>query len=110
MDGFSQKRNFPNCNEAIDGKHLLIHCRRVTAVVNAACVLHNFLGCDVISAPDSCATVSLLSTQLVSRGRIGAVGAALRDRLCYFINDKSAVLWPRQSAHLDVNIYWKPRK
>ncbi|KAL1479356.1 hypothetical protein MTO96_051911 [Rhipicephalus appendiculatus] len=58
----------------------------VTAIVNAARVLHNFLCSDVISAPDSCAEASpvgsLLSGQPASRGRIGAVGAAVRDRMC----------------------------
>ncbi|KAL3182478.1 hypothetical protein MRX96_007166 [Rhipicephalus microplus] len=87
---------------------------RVTAIVNAACVLHNFLGSDMSSAPDSCAetspAVSMLSGPAASRGRIGAVGAALRDKLCCFFNDKGAVPWQRQSAHLDVNIYRRPRQ
>ncbi|KAH7981292.1 hypothetical protein HPB49_022942 [Dermacentor silvarum] len=87
---------------------------RVTAIVNAACVLHNFLGNDVISAPDLNVepnpAASLLSGQAASRGRIGAVGAAVRDKLSSFFNDMGAVPWQRQFAHLDVSIYRKPRK
>ncbi|KAL3177528.1 hypothetical protein MRX96_039093 [Rhipicephalus microplus] len=87
---------------------------RVTAIVNAACVRRNFLGSDMSSAPDSCAetspAVSMLSVPAASRGRIGAVGAALRDKLCCFFNDKGAVPWQWQSAHLDVNIYRRPRQ
>ncbi|XP_065285619.2 uncharacterized protein [Dermacentor albipictus] len=86
---------------------------RVTAIVNAACVLHNFLGNDVISVPDLKVEPnpagSLLSGQAASRGRIGAVGAAVRDKLCSFFNDTGAVPWQRQFAHLDVSIYRKPR-
>ncbi|KAH7940749.1 hypothetical protein HPB49_005132 [Dermacentor silvarum] len=85
---------------------------RVTAIVNRACVLHNFLGNDVISAPDLNVepnpAVSLLSGQAASRFRIAAVGAAMRDKLCSFFNDMGAVPW--QFSHLDVSIYRKPRK
>ncbi|XP_075554788.1 uncharacterized protein LOC142587566 [Dermacentor variabilis] len=55
---------------------------RVTAIVNAACVLHNFLGNDVISEPNP--AESFLCGQAASRGRIGA---AVRDKLCSFFND-----------------------
>nr|XP_037289008.1 uncharacterized protein LOC119181833 [Rhipicephalus microplus] len=61
--------------------------KRVTSMVNAACVLHNFLA-NELNAADSCAdttpTATLFSTQPYSRGRVSAVGSAVRDSLCEF--------------------------
>lgn len=62
-----------------------------------SCVLHNFLGNGVICAPDLNVepnpAASFLSCQAASRGGIGAVGAAVRDKLCSFFNHMGAVPW-----------------
>ncbi|XP_070389344.1 uncharacterized protein [Dermacentor albipictus] len=83
---------------------------RVIAMVNAACVLHNFLATDlhsIDSSPET-STGSLFSAQPSSRGRTNAVGSAVRESLCAFLNDRGAVSWQQQSAHLDANAYRRP--
>lgn len=92
--------------------HTVIYAelKRVTAMVNAACVLHNFLATDLHSIDLSAetSTKSLFSAQPSFRGTINAVGSAVRESLCAYLNGRGAVSWQQQSAHLDANAYRRP--
>ncbi|KAK8762970.1 hypothetical protein V5799_034421 [Amblyomma americanum] len=90
--------------------HTVINAKpeRATAIVDAACVLHNFVGMDGMSDGNAhleLGNTSELNMQPSPRGRINAIGAAVRQQLCDFFGNEGAVPWQREAAHIDVSKY-----
>ncbi|KAH9384379.1 hypothetical protein HPB48_026386 [Haemaphysalis longicornis] len=78
---------------------------RAKGIVDAACVLQNFLAQDVVRAPEGNKDV-IGDTTLFGfrprRGRANAYGAALREKMCAFFNGRGAVPWQRERAHVEI--------
>lgn len=84
---------------------------RVTKIVTAACVLHNFLSCDLLCTPEARLEDGALFGLTASRGRSNAVGASVREKMCTFFNNRGAVSWQNDSAHVDIQKHRvRPRK
>ncbi|KAL3242010.1 hypothetical protein MRX96_021545 [Rhipicephalus microplus] len=126
MEGFSQKWNFPNCIGAIDGKHVLIkkppksgtiyrNYKKSFSVILLAVVDadYKFLYTD-IGAPGSegDAEEKKIFNYRLSRARrvVGNAFGILANRFRCFHTVINASPERRQSAHLDVNIYRRPRQ
>ncbi|KAM7309617.1 uncharacterized protein ISCGN_006618 [Ixodes scapularis] len=92
---------------------------RATAIVNAACVLHNFLSNDVLPQQPSRADAEnerrgrpTFFSFPASRGRASTFGAAVREDMCGFFNGRGAVSWQREAAYveLDKHCTRRPKK
>ncbi|XP_065281939.1 uncharacterized protein [Dermacentor albipictus] len=77
---------------------------RVVPMVKAACVLHNYLGNDMSTFPDSGPEDSREQKFFglrATRGRGNAFGARVREDMRDYFSGQGAVPWQRASAYVD---------
>nr|XP_054925464.1 uncharacterized protein LOC129384276 [Dermacentor andersoni] len=77
---------------------------RVVPMVKAACVLHNYLGNDMSTFPDSGPEDSreqIFFGLRATRGRVNAFGARVREDMRDYFNGQGVVPWQRASAYVD---------
>ncbi|KAH7958906.1 hypothetical protein HPB49_006372 [Dermacentor silvarum] len=78
--------------------------QKVDPVVQAASVLHNYIGNDMSTFPDSGPEDSREQRFFglrATRGRVNTFGARVREDMRDYFNDQGVALWQRTSAYVD---------